>query len=290
MLRRQVAEGGGNNYSSRSVTSSNLEARQSFPLPLTSSRSSKMSLQSILLTGTTGNVGAILLEHLLEGGTTVNAVLRSFANSKEFIEQKYPHEVATGKLRFTEIPDMGVEGVFDAPAKDVTAIIHVATPLSNSDFKAKMIEPAWQIDLNILEAANRSSTVKRVIVTGSIVAVMKLPEDLLKDETFNEENYNPVTLEEAVTNVSSAYQYSKVSSELKAWEYMAKEDRSFDLVLLLAPSITGRSIQQGFKATKDGMGGMSSIYKNLFDRDAVGSIFPFVMYASYIFYVDRINR
>ncbi len=172
---------------------------------------------------------------------------------------------------------MGVEGVFDAPAKDVSVIIHVATPLSTSDFKAKMIEPAWQIDLNILEAANRSSTVKRVIVTGSIVAVMKLPEDLLKDETFDEENYNPITLEEAVTNQSSAYQYSKVSSELKAWEYMAKEDRSFDLVLLLAPSITGRSIQQDFKAIKDGMGGMSSIYQNLFDRDAVGSVFPFVM-------------
>ena len=236
-----------------------------------------MSLQSVVLTGVTGNVGAIVLEYLLEGGMTVNAVLRSFANSKEFLEQKYPREVATGKLCFTEIPDMGIEDVFDAPAKNASAIIHVATPLSDSDFKATMIEPTWQIDHNILEAANRSSTVKRVIVTGSIVAVMKLPEDLLKDETFNEENYNPITLEEAVTNRSSAYQYSKVSSELKALEYMAKEDRSFDLVLLLAPQITGRSIQQGFKANTDSMGGMSSIYKNLFDRDAVGSIFPFVM-------------
>ena len=65
-----------------------------------------MSLQSVLLTGTTGNVGAILLEHLLEGGITVNAVLRSLANSKEFLKQKYPHKVATGKLRFTEIPDI----------------------------------------------------------------------------------------------------------------------------------------------------------------------------------------
>ena len=41
--------------------------------------------------------------------------------------------------------------------------------------------------------------------------MMKLPEDLLKDNTFNEENYNPITLEEA-------YQYSKVLSELKPWE------------------------------------------------------------------------
>ena len=101
-----------------------------------------MSLQSVLLTGTTGNVGAILLEYLLEGGITVNAVLRSFVNSKEFLEQKYPHEVVTGKLRFTEIPDISVEGVFDTPVKDVSAIIHIATPLSNLDFKAKIIKPA----------------------------------------------------------------------------------------------------------------------------------------------------
>ena len=122
-----------------------------------------------------------------------------------------------------------------------------------------------------------------MIVTGSIMVVMKLPEDLLKDKTFNEENYNPITLEEAVMNPSSAYQYSKVSSELKAWEYIIKEDHLFDLVLLLAPSIIGRSIQQGFKVNKDSMGGISSLYNNLFNRNAVGSVFPFIIYASYLF-------
>ena len=239
-----------------------------------------MSLQSVLLTGATGNVGAVLLEQLLEGGMTVNAVLRSFANSKKFFEQRYPHEVATGKLRLTEIPDMCIDGVFDAPAKDVSAIVHVATPLSSSDFRATMIEPAWRINHNILEAASRSSTVKRVIVTGSIVAVTKVPDDLTKDETFNERNFNTITSEEAITNLSKAYQYSKVSSEMKAWEYMDKEDRSFDLVFLLAPSIIGRSIQPSFKPTKESLGGMSSIYREFFDRDAIGSTIPFVMYVS----------
>lgn len=104
-----------------------------------------MSLQSILLTEATGNAGAILLEQLLNGGMTVNAVLRSFVNSKEFLEQKYLHEATTGKFRFTEIPDMGIDGDFDAPAKVASAIIHVATSLSSSDFRATMIEPAWRL-------------------------------------------------------------------------------------------------------------------------------------------------
>ena len=63
---------------------------------------------------------------------------------------------------------------------------------------------------------------------------------------------------------------------------MANEDCLFDLVLLLAPSMIGRSIQQGFKAHKDGMGGISSLYNSFFDRDADGYVFPFVMYASYL--------
>lgn len=236
-----------------------------------------MSLQSVLLTGATGNVGAIVLEQLLDAGITVDAVLRSFANSKAFLEQKYVDKVSNGKLRFTEIPDMSMDGIFDAPAKQVSAIIHVATPLSTSNFMATMIEPARKINQNVLQAADHSPNVKRVIITGSIVAVMKLPEDMQKDATFNEEDFNSITAEEAVVNQPRAYQYSKVSSEIKAWEFMENGSHSFDLVFLLAPSIIGRSIQQGFKATKTELGGMSAIYREVFDQDAIGSLFPFVM-------------
>lgn len=239
---------------------------------------SDMSLQSVLLTGSTGNVGAVVLDQLLKAGVTVDAVIRSFAKSKGFLEQKYARYVASSKLRFTEIPDLTVEGVFDESAKDVSAIIHVATPLSKSDFLETLIEPAWTINHNVLQAADRSPTVKRVIITGSIVSVLKLPEDMSKDATFNEDNFNSITLEEAVLNEPGAYQYSKVSSELKAWEYMEKGTHSFDLVFLLAPSITGRSIQQAFKPSKDDLGGMSAIYRELFDRDTVGAVFPHVMY------------
>lgn len=236
-----------------------------------------MFLKSVLLTGATGNVGAVLIEQLLDAGVTVDAVLRSFAKSKKFLEQKYQDKVASGQLRFTEIADMGVEGAFDAPTEKVSAIIHVATPLSTSNFLETLIKPIYRINENVLRAADRSPTVKRVIITGSIVSVVKLPEDMGKDVTFNEENYNSITLEEAVTSFPAAYQYSKTSSEQKAWEYMAKGSHSFDLVFLLAPSILGRSIQQGYNATKDDLGGISSIYRDLFDVEVTGSVFPYVM-------------
>lgn len=58
---------------------------------------------------------------------------------------------------------------------------------------------------------------------------------------------------------------------------MAKSERLFDLVFLLAPSIIGKSIQQDFKPRKGDLGGMSAIYREVFDREAIGSLFPFVM-------------
>ena len=83
---------------------------------------------------------------------------------------------------------------------------------------------------------------------------MESPED--RSKTFGEANFNTITFEEDVINLPDVYQYSKVSSGNKAWEYMAIAERSIDLILLLAPAITGRSNQVGFKPSKDSLGGM----------------------------------
>lgn len=86
-----------------------------------------------------------------------------------------------------------------------------------------------------------------------------------------------MSLEEGVSNMANAYMYSKVSSEMKAWDYMQKKKPVFDLIVLLVPSIIGRGIQEGFVPNKDSLGGMSSIYRDLFDRDSIGFIFPYFM-------------
>lgn len=235
------------------------------------------SSQPILFTGATGSLGAVILEQLLANGNLVTAVLRSFASSKSYLEEKYAKQVATSQLRFVEIPDMTVPGVFHAAAKGASAIIHVATPLANKNFLEAMIKPADQIIDNVLRAATASSTVKRVIVTGSIVAVFNFLHFMEGSKTYTEADFNDIGLDDAVKQFQLAYTYSKTSSERKAWEYIHRTPQSFDLVFLLAPSIYGRSIQSGFKATKEDLGGISAIYRELFDRDTLGFLFPYVM-------------
>lgn len=236
-----------------------------------------MSLKSVLLTGATGSVGAHVLSQLISSDHAVTAIVRSLSKSRLFFTQKYPSQIASGTLILAEIPDLSAPHVFDDLAKTVDAIIHVATPLSNKNFQTEVIDPTWLIDQSILKAAAQAPSVKRVIITGSIVSTFNLFEDMFSGKTISEKSYNPITHEQGLESPASAYMYAKTAAELKSWEFVEKEKPGFDLVVLLAPSITGRCIQEGFVPTKDGLGGMGSIYKNLFDVETPGFLFPYIM-------------
>jgi NADPH-dependent methylglyoxal reductase len=87
---------------------------------------------------------------------------------------------------------------------------------------------------------------------------MRLPADIQSDETFSEKDFNNIALKDSFEAQPFAYQYSKVSSEKKAWEYMETHKPNFDLIFLLAPSILGRSPEPVFTATKESLGGRVS--------------------------------
>lgn len=241
-----------------------------------------MSKTTVLLTGATGSLGASTLPRLLsDSNINVIAVLRSFAKSSAFLKSKYGPQISSGQLSLVEIPDMAVPAAFDEPASKSDAIMHIATPLAYDNLMEKLVKPSWAIVHNILSAAEKSSRVKRVIITGSLLAAVRIPEGLFTGKTITEEDWNPITLDDAEASPSSAYQYSKVHAEQEAWKFMKDTDRSFDLIFMLAPSITGRSLQGGFKPEKGLLGGQPGMYKALFDVDTPGFVFPQFAYVSF---------
>jgi hypothetical protein len=46
---------------------------------------------------------------------------------------------------------------------------------------------------------------------------------------------------------------------------------------LLAPAITGKSIQPGYELTKEHLGGTGSVFRELFDRKELGFFIPYFM-------------
>jgi NADPH-dependent methylglyoxal reductase len=128
-------------------------------------------------------------------------------------------------------------------------------------------------------AASEAPSLRRVIITGSIVSTFNRFEESFSGKTIDDKSYNTVSLEQVtcLNNPTAAYLYAKTAAELKSWEFMKKEKLSFDLLVLLAPSIIGRSIQEGYVPSKENLGGMSNIYQNVFDVEKPGFLFPYVM-------------
>ncbi|KAF2120159.1 hypothetical protein BDV96DRAFT_319671 [Lophiotrema nucula] len=226
--------------------------------------------ESILLTGATGNVGAVTLEHLLATTHEVNIVLRNADKQIPVFKTKFPKAISSGQLTFTSIPDMTVPRSFDEPAASATAIIHIATPLGDGkDYVKSLIEPTWTIDHNILEAAKKSNTVKRVIICGSLVQALRWDTHLRHPEiTITEASFNDTPFEMAA-NASmwgTAYGYAKSEAERRTWAW-AKENEGkikFDVVVLLPPNIMGRSPQVAFNPENLTSGGISFTYQTFF--------------------------
>jgi NADPH-dependent methylglyoxal reductase len=92
----------------------------------------------------------------------------------------------------------------------------VATPLSNGDFQNTVIDPTWTIDESILSAAAQAPSVKRVIITGSIVSTMMIPDDLFKDVVISEKSFNIITDKGPIMSPAGSYMYAKTAAERKA--------------------------------------------------------------------------
>ncbi|KAF9479222.1 hypothetical protein BDN70DRAFT_932724 [Pholiota conissans] len=98
----------------------------------------------------------------LQNGYKVRAVVR-----KEFQIRHIKHVVLiqpyTEDLEFVLVPDFITPGAFDAHVIGAAHIIHVATP--------QFASASHAMTKNILEAASKASSVKRVVITSSISAI-----------------------------------------------------------------------------------------------------------------------
>ena len=149
-----------------------------------------------------------------------------------------------GNLQFFEA-DLLKKGSFTEAMKDCELVIHTASPFKISglkDAQAELIDPALEGTRNVLESVNETESVKRVVLTSSIVAVYGDAIDILKTEMgiFTEEHWNTTS-----SVKHQPYPYSKTLAEKLAWEMAGKQNR-WDLLtinpgLIMGPSLSKRT-------------------------------------------------
>ena len=141
--------------------------------------------------------------------------------------------------------DLMESGGFDRAMAGCALVFHTASPVvvrGVEDPVRELIEPATRGTRNVLEAANRTPSVRRVVLTSSVSAIYEDAVDMRRIEAgrFDESHWN-----ETSSKRHHPYSYAKTEAERLAWRIAGKQDR-WDLVvvnpgLVLGPSLSPHS-------------------------------------------------
>ena len=109
------------------------------------------------------------------------------------------------------------------------------------DNKRDLLWPAINGTTSILQAAQEyAPQVRRVVITSSMAAVIDVAKGLQPDHTYTEEDWNPMTFEQAESALGMvAYAASKAVAEKAAWSYMERNTPQFSLTTICPPMIYG---------------------------------------------------
>ncbi|KAG8819819.1 methylglyoxal reductase (NADPH-dependent) gre2 [Serendipita sp. 401] len=195
----------------------------------------------VLLTGASGFIAAHCLQAYLEAGHNVRITVRSEEKGKQVYER---NEKYSDQLEAALVEDIAAEGAYDEILADNTmdAVVHTASPFfTNVTDPQELLKPAVQGTLNLLNAVHKlAPNVKRVIITSSFAAMINPKQGNWPGHVYNEEDWNPVTEEEALTGDGiTVYRASKTFAEKAAWKFMEEKKPSFDLVVLNPPMVYG---------------------------------------------------
>lgn len=197
----------------------------------------------ICVTGGSGYIASWIIQYLLADGHTVHATVRdpSKAKSVAHLEAIAAREKGTLKLFKADLLDIGS---FDAAMAGCEVVMHTASPFvleGFSDAHEALVRPAVEGTRNVLDAVNRTESVKRVVLTSSVASVFGDNVDLqqVPGGVLTEANWNTTSSVD-----HNPYQYSKVAAEHEAWDMHAVQNR-WDLVTINPGMVYGPSLTTG---------------------------------------------
>lgn len=198
----------------------------------------------VLLTGGSGFIAAHTLNVLLKHGHSVVTTVRT-QDKADKIKAAYTGEVENGSLSFAIVPDIAKPDAFDeAVVSDppFEAVLHTASPFhfNVTDIQKDLLDPAVIGTTGILNSIKKNApSVKRVVITSSFAAIINSTKGFWPGHTYSEEDWNPITREEAEENPMQGYRGSKTFAEKAAWDFLEKEKPNFTIATINPPMVFG---------------------------------------------------
>ena len=208
----------------------------------------------VLVTGASGYIAGWIVKGLLERGQAVHATVRDPGKMSSVAHLKAMPGADTRLTLFKA--DLLDEGSFDAAMQGCELVIHTASPFIISGFKdanEALVRPAVEGTRNVLAAASRTPSVKRVVLTSSVASVFGDNQDAAQAPGG--------VLTEAQWNTTSSvdhqpYSFSKVEAEKAAWEMQKAQPpgsgHHWDLVTINPSMVYGPSLTKMTSSTSVG--------------------------------------
>lgn len=215
----------------------------------------------LLITGITGFFAA----HVLDAALADPAAYRIRGTTRDLAKgadaRKRLSEEDAARVEIVYVDDLATADLTDV-LKDVWFIAHVASPCTAmiQDVEREMMGPAIDGTLNLLRAAAKQATVKRVALTSSILALadylaapIEPTRTLTKDSwTEGERNMAPGP---------SAYSVAKMLAERAAYQFVEEKKPSF-ILATFQPSLLYGPILQPVKGL-DSINATSALFYTL---------------------------
>lgn len=211
-------------------------------------------MMRVLLTGGSGFIAAHVLDYLIQRGFSVVTTVRSSAKADK-IRAAYP-TVGTDRLDFAIVEDIAREDAFDDALTSFTppfeAVIHTASPFhfNVTDVQRDLLDPAIKGTTGLFRSIIKNApTVKHVVITSSFASIVNPFKGSWPEHTYTEEDWNPVTLQQASESIPNGYRASKTFAERAAWEFVQPQQQqkkvssspasSFSLTTFCPPMVFG---------------------------------------------------
>jgi len=208
----------------------------------------------VLVTGGNGYIASWIVKYLLADGHEVHATVRDPGNTAKVGHLLKAATGSKGKLTLFKA-DLLKDGAFDEAMQGCELVIHTASPFvikGLKDAQKELVDPAVMGTKNVLDAANRVASVKRVVLTASVVSIYGDAQDMtdLGLKTYTEAQWNTTSSVD-----HQPYNYSKVAAEKVGWD-IAKAQKRWDFItinpgLVLGPSLTTASDSTSLSTIKE---------------------------------------
>ncbi|CAJ0571646.1 unnamed protein product, partial [Mesorhabditis spiculigera] len=169
----------------------------------------------VLVTGASGYLGAHCVKLLLERGYHVRGTVRSLKNETKIRALRHIEENVLGSQLDLVEADLRHPEDWPSAVRGCSYVLHVASPFPLGG-NEETIHTALEGTRNVLEACSRELSVRKVVLTSSILAALgkASPVPRTADEGFwGDPNESAV-----------AYIASKIVAERFAWEFQGRRD------------------------------------------------------------------